>query len=89
MKFISVLLKENTKINICCFLLDFNFNIIEKNYNFVNNFNQTLIYITEKPPPLLRGSLAKIVTFGTKHLSAIQGMSAIWEIRHWEVSLYK
>ena len=45
MKFISVLLKENTKINICCFLLDFNFNIIEKNYNFVNNFNQTLIYI--------------------------------------------
>ena len=67
MKFISVLLKENTKINICCFLLDFNFNIIEKNYNFVNNFNQTLIYITEKPPPLLRGSLAKIVTFGTKH----------------------
>lgn len=45
MKFISVLLKENTKINICCFLLDFNFNIVEKNYNFVNNFNQTLIYI--------------------------------------------
>ena len=36
------------------------------------------------------GSLTKIVTFGTKNfLSAIQGMSAIWDdVRCWEVLLY-
>ena len=34
-------------------------------------------------------SLTKIVTFGTKNfLSAIQGMSAISDVRFWEVSLY-
>ena len=39
--------------------------------------------------PLMGGSLTKMVTFGTKNfLSAIQGMSAIWDVRCWEVLLY-
>ena len=37
--------------------------------------------------PLLRGNLKRL-TFGTTVLSAIQGMSAIWDARYWEVSLY-
>ena len=41
--------------------------------------------------PLLGGSLTKIVIFallGVNILSAIQGMSAIWDVRYWKVSLY-
>ena len=37
--------------------------------------------------PILRGNLKRL-TFGTTVLSAIQGMSAIWDARYWEVSLY-
>ena len=36
--------------------------------------------------PLLRGSLTKMVTFGTEH-STIIDMSAICNVRFWEVSL--
>ena len=38
--------------------------------------------------PLLRGNLKKIVTFWTKRF-AIHGMSAIWDVRYWEVSQEK
>ena len=36
--------------------------------------------------PLLGGSLTKIVTFGTKNF--VPGMSAIWDLSYWEVSLH-
>ena len=43
--------------------------------------------------PLLTGVSKKAVTFGLLHLgltvsSTIQGMSAIWDVRYWEVLLY-
>ena len=37
---------------------------------------------------LLGGNSKKIVAFGLNILSTIQGMSAIWDVRHWEASLY-
>ena len=38
--------------------------------------------------PLVGGGLTKLSHLGQNILSAIQGMSAIWDIRYWEVSLY-
>ena len=37
--------------------------------------------------PLLRGSLTKMATFGTKHFPTIIDMSAICNVRFWEVLL--
>ena len=40
--------------------------------------------------PLLGGKLTKTVAFENKSfVRSIQGMSAIWDVRYWEVSLYK
>ena len=38
--------------------------------------------------PLLGGSLTKMSHLRQNILSAIQGMSAIWDVRYWQVSLY-
>ena len=38
--------------------------------------------------PLLRGNLKKLSHLGLNVLPAIHGMSAIWDVRYWEVSLY-
>ena len=38
--------------------------------------------------PLLRGNLKKISHLRLNTLSTIQGMSAIWDVRYWEVSVY-
>ena len=49
---------------------------------------------SEKICPLLRGVryweaiLKRLSHLGLNALSAIQGMSAIWNVRYWEVSLY-
>ena len=34
------------------------------------------------------GNLKKIVTFGTKCFVRYSCMSATWDVRHWELSLY-
>ena len=39
--------------------------------------------------PLLGGNFKKIVIVGSKCLTAINGMSAIWDARYWEFSLCK
>ena len=39
--------------------------------------------------PLVGGNVKKIVTFETKRLSGIHGMSTIWDVRYSEVSLYQ
>ena len=39
--------------------------------------------------PLLVGNLKRLSHLGLNVLSAIHGMSAIWDVRYWEVSLYK
>ena len=36
--------------------------------------------------PLLGGNLKRLSYLGLKVLSAVHGMSAIWDVRYWEVS---
>ena len=45
------------------------------------------LYVIERCP-LLESSLKKIVTFGTKRFVRYS-MSAVADVRYWEVSLYK
>ena len=39
--------------------------------------------------PLLGGSLTKIVTIGTKYFARYSRHVPIWDVRYWDVSLYK
>ena len=65
---------------------------ITKKLNTVKALNSGHLEVLQnlsviKRCPLSGGSLTNIVIFGNKTFFAIQGMSSIWDIRYWEISL--
>ena len=62
--------------------------ILEVSFDTVKHLNSRYLWVSKNLSvmercPLLGGNFKKIVTFGLNVLSAIHGMSSIWDVRYW------